>query len=208
MRIHNCAVFSAVIAAAVVLAMMPAAFAQDQTGATYMGVNTCKVCHNKAETGAQYTKWKSMKHSSAFEVLKSDKALEVAKKAGLTTPPSESPECLQCHVTAYDVATKAVPAKISMEDGVQCEACHGPASLHVADGKKLKLNKDSGVDIAAHITVPKADVCVKCHNDKNPTWNPERYTTKDGKKVGFDFEQASKIIAHPDPMLHKEAAAK
>jgi hypothetical protein len=41
--------------------------------------------------------------------------------------------------------------------------------------------------------------CLGCHNDTSPTWKADRYTTKDGKKVGFDYDQAWTKIAHPMP---------
>lgn len=62
-------------------------------------------------------------------------------------------------------------------------------------------NKAGSIDLLAHLKLPTEDTCKQCHNPESPTWNPEQFTTKDGKKVGFDFEQAKKIIAHPDPKL-------
>lgn len=41
------------------------------------------------------------------------------------------------------------------------------------------------------------------HNDENPTWDPEKYTLKDGTKAGFDYEQAVKVIAHKNPLKAK-----
>lgn len=175
-------------------------FAQE---AEYVGNTNCKVCHNKPAEGEQWNKWKAMAHANAFKILLEEKALAVAKEKGLEKPPSESPECLRCHVTAYDVETGEPPAKIKKEDGVQCESCHGPASLHLEDGKKLALRQDAAVDIKAHLIEATEQVCVKCHNAQSPTWNPERYTLEDGTKVGFDFEQASKKIAHPNPLKQK-----
>lgn len=171
------------------------AFAQD---AAYVGNSQCKICHSKKEDGEAWPKWKAEKHSSAFTDLSSDAAKAAAQKAGVTKPPAEAPECLKCHVTGYDAAKGATDAKLKMEDGVQCESCHGPASLHTADGKKFKSG-DKSVDMKAHIKRPDEAVCAQCHNDKNPTWNPERYTTADGKKTGFDFKQASEKIAHKKP---------
>ncbi|MDP7639390.1 MAG: multiheme c-type cytochrome, partial [Candidatus Hydrogenedentes bacterium] len=81
------------------------------------------------------------------------------------------------HVTGYDVEAKAFHPKLKKEDGVQCESCHGPASLHLPAGKKAKMSKDAS-DIELHQTFPKAENCVKCHNDESPSWNPERFTLK------------------------------
>ncbi|MBI2432391.1 MAG: cytochrome C554 [Candidatus Hydrogenedentes bacterium] len=195
------------VALSVALGLMSGARAADAPGAQYVGNTTCKVCHNTPDTGEQWNKWKAVKHATALEALKSDAALKIAKDKGLTVPPSEAPECLKCHVTGYDPATKKAPAKIKLDDGVQCESCHGPASLHVKDGQFLKFNPDkaSTIDIKAHQPPVTEDACKKCHNEESPTWNPEKYTKADGTKAGFDFEEAKKIIAHPNPKKAAEA---
>jgi hypothetical protein len=50
---------------------------------------------------------------------------------------------------------------------------------------------------------PATTSCTQCHNEQSPTWKADRYTTKDGKKVGFDVEQAAAKIAHPNPKAQK-----
>jgi hypothetical protein len=181
------------------LAFTGSAFAQE---AAYVGNGQCKICHNKKEEGEQWSKWKASGHAKAIETLSTDAAKAAAKKKGVSKPPAEAPECLKCHVTAYDAAKGAAPEKIVATDGVQCESCHGPASLHAADGKKFKSG-DKTVKMGAHIILGDEKVCVKCHNEESPTWNPERYTTADGKKVGFDFKQADAKIAHANPTKKK-----
>ncbi|NUM54785.1 MAG: hypothetical protein HUU46_14160 [Candidatus Hydrogenedentes bacterium] len=188
------------VAVAAVCAFSAPAFAQD---ATYIGADACKVCHNKKDTGEQYNKWKAEAHAKAFENLKTDKAKEVATKAGITKPPSEAPECLKCHATAFDAASAKTPEKINPALGVQCEACHGPASLHQKEGMKA-LKKDPTAKTAETQTKPDVKTCEKCHNKDNPTYNPERYTLKDGTKADFDFEQAWAKIAHPNPAKEKK----
>ncbi len=192
------------LAALVPLAIIAQAAAAEE--ATYVGNQQCKVCHNSKEGGAIWDVWKSKDHPKAFEKLSSDKAKAVAEKQGLKKPANESPECLQCHTTAYDAKAGTWPDKIKKEDGVECEACHGPASLHVADGKKFKFQKDTSVNMAAHIIRPDEKTCVKCHNDKNPTWDPNRYTLPDGKKVGFDYKQAWAKIEHKIPNKQQKPA--
>lgn len=175
----------------------------DTEDAEYVGQKQCKMCHNMKAEGEQWNIWKAMKHAQAYTVLLDDMAREVAIAAGVTTPPAESPECLRCHVTGYDAEARAAPAKIALEDGVQCESCHGPASLHLDDGKQLKFatgDNKPDIDLSAHIRRPNEETCLECHNDENPTWNPERYTTESGETTDFDFEQATARIAHPNPM--------
>ena len=173
-----------------------AAEARDAT--KYVGVKTCAMCHKKEETGNQNQKWLDSKHAKAFESLASDKAKEVAKKLGIADP-QQSGKCLMCHSTAYNWTEAVATDKIKPEDGVTCESCHGPGK----DYKKKEIMENKDQAIAAGLVNPATKSCVLCHNDKNPTWNPEQYTTKDGKKVGFDEEQAFEKIKHPDPKLKK-----
>jgi excinuclease UvrABC ATPase subunit len=71
--------------------------------------------------------------------------------------------------------------------GVQCEVCHGQGEKHMKS-KKDNVIKNAGI--------PTEKACIVCHNDTNPNWDPNRYTTEDGKKTGFDFAQAVKKVNH------------
>jgi hypothetical protein len=155
----------------------------------YVGVKKCRTCHKKELIGDQYGVWKKSKHAKAYELLKSDKAAEVAKKAGITGPAYESPKCLECHVTAYGKPESAFDrGPLEVENGVQCESCHGPGSEY----KKKKTMADHDKSVAAGMWEPGKDekICTTCHNDKSPTWDPEK---------GFDFEKRKEDIAHPIP---------
>ena len=176
------------------------AYGQDKPP-KYIGQGQCKVCHNKKPKGAQWAVWKEMKHAHAFDALKSDAAKKIAAERGLTKPPHEEPQCVKCHVTGYDPDTMEAPAKIKLEDSVQCETCHGPGSAHKADGRAVMFKKKTAdeVDWMANLKKVEEKTCRKCHNEESPTWNPEQFTLEDGTKVGFSFEQAKEIIAHPDP---------
>ena len=180
------------LAFVIAFAFTAAAFAQE---ATYVGNSQCKICHNKKEEGEQWTKWKASEHSKAFEKLSSPEAKAAATKAGVTKAPAEAPECLQCHVTGADAATGKCPDKIQAADGVQCESCHGPASLHTAEGKKFKSG-DKTAEPAKKINGhPTADTCKKCHNEKNPT-------AKAGE--AFDFDKMKAKIDHSNPTKAKK----
>ncbi|MBM3289466.1 MAG: hypothetical protein FJY92_04875 [Candidatus Hydrogenedentes bacterium] len=202
MRKGSCRWVGIALAVAVVCGFSAPAFAQD---AAYIGEAKCKTCHNKKDEGEQWNKWKAEKHPNALAALSTPKAAEIAKAKGIAKPPAEAPECLKCHVTAFDAASGKAPEAIVPASGVQCEACHGPGSLHQEEGKKKLFKKDATAKTAETITKPDAKTCEKCHNKDNPTFNPERYTLKDGSKADFDFEQAYAKIAHPNP---KKAAAK
>ncbi len=180
-----------------------ASVAQEKAKATYVGNKQCRLCHNKKGEGEQWNVWKAQKHSKAYTVLAGDDAKSFGEQRGLEKPPAESPECLRCHVTGYDPKKEKeeekIPVKIVKENGVQCESCHGPGSLHKKDGMKFKTTKDASIDMSAHIVPADEKLCKTCHNEQSPTWNAEKYTLKDGTKAGFDFKQAWKIIAHANP---------
>ena len=179
--------------------LVPAQAAAEEAERTFIGNRQCKLCHNKPAEGAQWTVWTKTEHRQAFKVLSSEKALEVGKKLGLEKLPSESASCLKCHVTGYNEKTHAVPAKLKMQEGIQCESCHGPASAHMEGGKALRMKKDTTIDISKTIARPGVKTCVKCHNAENPTWDPARYTLENGETTGFDFAQAYAKIKHTNP---------
>ena len=179
----------------VLLVASMSGFAQD---AEYVGNSKCKICHNKKDEGEQWSKWKAEDHSKAFELLSSDEAKAVGVEKGLEKPPAESPECLKCHVTAYDVKSAKAPDEIKMDDGIQCESCHGPASSHTIEGKKHKSG-DETADPKSKILKGDKTLCKTCHNDQSPTWKADRYTLEDGTTTGFDFKQAWAKIEHSRP---------
>ena len=187
------------------VAVLAAGVAQAQEKNEYVGNDQCKVCHNKKPEGAQWAVWKDMKHAHAFEALQSDAAKKIAADRGLTKPPHEAPECVKCHVTGYDPVKMETPSKIKPADGVQCETCHGPSSNHIADGRDVMFKKKTAEEVDWMLNLLKVDEaqCRECHNEESPTWNTEQFTLEDGSKVGFDFEQAKKIIAHPNPTKTK-----
>lgn len=166
----------------------------------YIGVKSC-TCHKMASKGNQIDIWQKTKHASAYNVLKTEEANKYAKDKGFEKPAVETPECLTCHITGYAQDTAE---KYSQEEGVTCEACHGPAS----DWKNLHSKKDKLADaieagfIIIRITEPidkekpegmskVEEHCRTCHNEKSPTFKE------------FKFAEMWKQIAHPLPKQEK-----
>lgn len=151
----------------------------------YVGVAKCKSCHKKELMGDQYGAWKSDVHARAFETLESEKAAKIATQKGIDGPPSKAPECLRCHVTAFEAEASAIKHPIEQKDGVQCESCHGPGSGY----RSKKVMADHEKSIAKGMWEPgkNAEICTACHNAESPTAAP------------FDFAAAKEKIAHPIP---------
>ena len=110
--------------------------------ATYIGAisadgsATC-MCHAQPE----HKSWATTKHAKAFELL---------KMAGH----EKDEQCLPCHTTGYGKGGYGTPGVTANLEGVQCEACHGPGSVHAATMDKSKITR-----------VPLATVCSGCHQE-------------------------------------------
>jgi hypothetical protein len=150
----------------------------------YVGVAKCKTCHNTKKSGKQYTIWKNGPHAKAMESLKSKEALEYAKAHNIADP-STDPKCIKCHSTmgAIDKSLIDPKGKLTMEEGVSCESCHGPGSVY----RKRSIMISHEKSLANGLILPTKEVCVKCHNKENPFYKP------------FDFDKYVAKIAHPTP---------
>jgi hypothetical protein len=148
----------------------------------YVGSTKCKTCHKAEKNGQQYKLWTEKKHAQAYKDLKSDNAKEKAKVMGVKDPLKDE-KCLSCHSTAY--GKKNIAKSFKIEDGVSCEACHGPGSLY----KKSKVMKDKKASIAAGMLEATEATCKECHKADTP-----------GHKGKFkDFKTEYAKIAHPVP---------
>lgn len=153
----------------------------------YMSVSKCGPdCHDKVETGDQQRKWAESAHAKAYQTLGTDKAKEVAKKAGVKTPPQKTEKCLKCHVTAFGVKPELIHKNFRIEDGVQCESCHGAGGEYYMK----EIMEIPGESLKYGLIIPNEKTCAQCHNKDAPTWDP---------KVGFNAKEAFKKIDHRKP---------
>ena len=163
----------------------------------FVGARKCKSCHGKELMGDQNATWRKGLHRRAFDTLKSPESLAIAKARGLEVPPSQAPECLACHVTAFGVPEARIWKPLAAAAGVQCESCHGPGR----DYRKKKVMDDLDRARAKGLWNPDGEhgICQRCHNEASPTFDPARYTLADGSTAGFDYLQAAQRISHPIP---------
>jgi hypothetical protein len=118
--------------------------------AFYVGDAKCGPCHKEA-----LAFWKGTVHASAWETL-----VEVGKQNDY--------KCTSCHVTGYgQVGGSSLGHTKGLQD-VQCEVCHGPGSIHVA---QKGLEEPSSV----HTQTP-ASTCTNCHTEQHSdTFQYEAY---------------------------------
>ena len=165
--------------------LLPITSILSQSDNTYVGVETCGMCHKTEMQGSQLSIWQNSAHAKAFETLKTDTANQIAKEKGFLKPASETWECLKCHVTGYNLDATMLGKKFKVEDGVQCETCHGAGSAY----KDMKVMKDKKLAIEKGLIVPSnlEEFCVRCHNNESPTF------------VKMDFNEAWNKIKHDIP---------
>lgn len=151
----------------------------------FIGASACGMCHKSEKQGSQLSIWQESQHAQAYNTLKTEKADEIAATKGFKTKAVETPECLKCHASGYNVDAKFLGSKFKVEDGVQCETCHGPGE----DYKSKKIMENREEAIANGLFVPEniEDFCIGCHNTESPT------------HVEFNFETMWDKIKHPVP---------
>ncbi len=144
------------------LLVLAVAFALPAYAAEYVGAaKGCKMCHKK---DGSWDVWEKSKHAKAGEALKSEAAKAVAPDA------EKNETCLKCHMVGKD-------------EGVGCEACHGPGSEY----KAMDVMKDPAKAKEKGCIKPDEAVCKKCHGAK-----PEKHPA--GPE--FKYEEAKEKIKH------------
>jgi 2',3'-cyclic-nucleotide 2'-phosphodiesterase (5'-nucleotidase family) len=98
--------------------------------AAFAGDQQCQACHQ-----AEWALWSKSKHAHAYEALEKIARNPVGRNF--------DGECIICHTVGYEYQTGYLNAKKTPHlKNVQCESCHGPGSLHVAE--ELENAKKAG----------------------------------------------------------------
>ncbi|GMV38163.1 MAG: hypothetical protein AMXMBFR61_26710 [Fimbriimonadales bacterium] len=156
--------------------------------ATYVGVEVCAACHGRSAPGHPegiYAEWKQMAHAKDPTKLGGSGTIDIFTRFISDGLVPNTP-CAICHVTGapdtpnnpgsdrggFDTNKDARSAHNLKFWSVQCEACHGPGSAHVASGGNRNLIN----------RIPDSkETCWKCHtglpNTKGVT--PEGPATDD-----------------------------
>lgn len=140
----------------------------------YIGVASCanSGCHGstvplnaqRIRQNEYYTWLHSDRHAGAYNVLFNNVSARIAKNMRLRGKPYQEKLCLDCHSTSVPAAS--ISGHIDPEDGVQCEACHGPASgwraEHVQAGWTHQKSVERGMIDMRDIRT-RGMLCDSCH---------------------------------------------
>ena len=154
----------------------PAANAQtlpQRDGETHGGVKTCAggPCHGHASPTRkkrvfldEATIWRRDDlHARAYDVLRNERSVRIAKNLGLAEKAHEAKLCLDCH--ADNVPANLRGKQFRLDEGVGCEACHGGSARWVkrhATGTPHAENLELGM-YPADDPAKRAELCLSCH---------------------------------------------
>src|SRR5581483_7958658 len=148
--------------------------ASESKPGTYVGVASCTNggCHGSTVAlnttsvlQNEYFTWLNAdRHAKAYNVLFDQRSARIARNMHLRRKAYEEGVCLDCHSTR--VPAEKVSGHIDLDDGVQCEACHGPAggwrAEHSEPGWTHEQSVARGMNDLRPLT-PRATLCLSCH---------------------------------------------
>ncbi len=151
----------------------------------YVGEKVCRQCHHLSGERNQFTPWRLSAHAKGWAALSMPESRRIAELSGVAVDPFKSPICLGCHTTASDVEDWERDAIFHLQDGVQCELCHGPGSEYMDPA----IMQDPEAARNAGLRMPEKADCMVCHKEKG-----SHMAVLDVKK--FDYEEALQRIGH------------
>jgi YVTN family beta-propeller protein len=155
----------------------------------YLGVQGCAKCHTDAASGHQFTRWSMSAHARAYATLALPESRRIAALSGIPEEPQKARMCLGCHATAADAEDWELTETFHPQDGLQCEACHGPGSEYATK----EIMSDRKKAMANGLIMPdKETYCMTCHR-------PKGSHVAVLKTKPLEPKAAWQAIAHPKP---------
>jgi hypothetical protein len=166
----------------------------------YVGSEVCGKCHAADSIGNQSDKWMRTPHAKAVLLLRTAGALELGKKLSIKNP-AEDQQCLKCHATGGGVDPKL------RDEGIGCEACHGPGSDYYEFGNHVDtINRQGAVETAAKNGMypvlgirnikKREKMCLHCHNSQRPCYPT---TSKEMYRQSISLQVISDMRKGGDP---------
>jgi len=183
MKSYFCATFIAVGIASALYAAEG-----EQKHPVYVGTKTCAVCHQGKDMGHQLSRWLASKHAMGYAVLAKPEAKKIAQLSGIPQEPQQSPMCLGCHATGAHAEEWEKDENFFIQEGIQCEKCHGPGSEYM--DSTVMMNREKAMK--AGLMMPTMQNCMDCHHVKGSH-------VAIHKLPQLDVEKAMEKNAHPTP---------
>ncbi|MFH1108163.1 MAG: beta-propeller fold lactonase family protein [Planctomycetota bacterium] len=162
--------------------------------ALFVGRSVCLQCHSSPDANGGAASVCTLEpiplHDHSYEALQKPTAEHIAALSGVPDVPTQSRICLYCHATAADEGPRWTTDAFRTADGVQCEACHGPGSLHVRSAAGSEYaNRSRAVPGNALIQRGDRQSCERCHVD--------RPSHKEVLERGFRLSEVDRLYKTP-----------
>ncbi len=154
----------------------------------YVGAKACAECHSGKKFGYQHSKWLLSRHASSYAVLAKPGSKTILELSGITQEPQKAAMCLGCHATGAEAEDWELDPDFRIEDGVQCEKCHGPGSEYMP----MEVMTDPEAAMKAGLKMPEISECMVCHVEKGSHVAVHNLPA-------LDLSEAWVRIAHPTP---------
>lgn len=153
----------------------------------YVGSHVCMGCHTGRNEGSQDVLWMRSRHAHSYWRLGSDWSLYLARLRphyhDLDDPITDT-RCFLCHVTGSQDDMALFEPSYRPQEGVSCEACHGPGSSYAT----ADAMTDREAFMAAGGRIPDESTCRSCHRNSE----------------NFDWDEMWPKIAHPKPVSESD----
>jgi hypothetical protein len=144
----------------------------------YVGSRRCLECHTAGGSESPAVTWLRSRHGLAYWRLATDWAAALAARGRPVggAAPLQLGRCRSCHITGAGDPSSRFAAGFRPEEGVGCEACHGPGGDYAVAG----VMRDRARFLAAGGERPDELTCRRCHRDER-----------------FDYQAALRRLGHP-----------
>ena len=171
-----------------------------QVQAKHLGGVTCasSLCHGSISPWKdsnvlqnEYVTWSRVdKHSTrAYQVLLEERSQRIVRNLGLAGPAQREKLCLDCHAENPPPALRG--ERFHADEGIGCEACHGPAEhwieSHVATGATHRDNVAHGL-YPTNEPVAQAQLCLSCHFGNKDKFVTHRMMGAGHPRMSFELE--------------------
>jgi hypothetical protein len=144
----------------------------------------------------EYTTWSRLDpHARAYQTLLTDQSKRIAEKLGLKQGAHNAKECLDCH--AHNPVQKLRSERFDITDGVNCEACHGPAEKwiksHTVDGTTHADNVKNGLFPSSNPR-EQARMCLSCHQGSESKPMTHRIMGAGHPRISFELDTFNAVV--------------
>ena len=169
----------------------------------YVGVSSCAngFCHGATspqdETAVlqnEYPTWMLGPHRRARDLLFDDASQAIAAALDPATPAHEMDVCIACH--SFEPPAAEVDG-LYIEDGISCEACHGPAGgfrdRHFEAGWSYQESLGVGLIDLRNLST-RASVCLACHQGSERATVDHRLIAAGHPRLLFELDNMTNTL--------------